>query len=206
MGINKVNVGKTILNSQSKSTNISKEQLQLLRKQGLSLKEIADSLHISTSTVTKYINVYKMPLLKTDLNKIDKNLLAKINSLIEQGLSVNKIAKQLKTSYGKVRVILEHFNLKTQQAHKYTKRKQQVSSIDNTIDNNYLNFVNFTKLANDPVISKTHKTFLESITKNDLEELVNNGHSIDDIACMFSTSQPYITKLFHKYGIKSHRL
>ena len=96
MGINKVNVGKTILNSQSKSTNISKEQLQLLRKQGLSLKEIADSLHISTTTVTRYIKVHKMPLLKTDLNKIDKNLLAKINSLIEQGLSVNKIAKQLK--------------------------------------------------------------------------------------------------------------
>ena len=206
MGINKVNVGKTILNSQSKSTNISKEQLQLLRKQGLSLKEIADSLHISTSTVTKYINVYKMPLLKTDLNKIDKNLLAKINSLIEQGLSVNKIAKQLKTSYGKVRVILEHFNLKTQPAQDYTKRKQQLSNIHNTIDENYLNFVNFTKLTNDPVMSKTHNTFLESITKNDLEELVNNGHSIDDIACMFSTSKPYIAKLFHKYGIKSHRL
>lgn len=206
MGINKVNVGKTILNSQSKSTNISKEQLQLLRKQGLSLKEIADSLHISTNTVTRYIKAYKIPLLKTDLNKIDKNLLAKINSLIEQGLSINKIAKQLKTSYGKVRVILEHFNLKTQQAHKYTKRKQQVSSINNTIDNNYLNFVNFTKLTNDPLMSNTHNTFLESITKNDLEELVNNGHSIDDIAYMFATSRPYIAKLFNKYGIKSHRL
>ena len=42
--------------------------------------------------------------------------------------------------------------------------------------------------------------------KNDLEELVNNGHSIDDIAYMFATSQPYIAKLFNKYGIKSHRL
>ena len=81
--------------------------------------------------------------------------------------------------------------------------------MNNAIDNNdyhYLNSVNYKNLNKNPIFSKTHDTFLESISKSDLEELINNGHSIDDIAIMFSTSQSYIAKLFSKYRLKSHSL
>lgn len=150
--------------------------------------------------------MYKIPLLKTDFSKVDKEFLANINELITQGLSVRKIAEQLKLSYGRVRVLCEHFNLKTQPGQDYVHRRQRIANMRNAIDNNCLNFVNDNDLIKHPIISKTHHTFLKSITKSDLEELINNGHSIDDIAIMFSTSQSYIAKLFSKYRLKSHSL
>lgn len=209
MAINKLNVTQSILNSQAKSKNIPQKTLQLMRNQGLTLQEIADTLHVSTSNVSKHVKMYKIPLLKTDFSKVDKEFLANINELIAQGLSVRKIAEQLKLSYGRVRVLCEHFNLKTQPGENYVNRKQLIADMNNAIDNNdyhYLNSVNYKNLNKNPIFSKTHDTFLESISKSDLEELINNGHSIDDIAIMFSTSQSYIAKLFSKYRLKSHSL
>lgn len=209
MDINKINISQSILNSKSKATNITKKKLQLMRNQGLTLQEIADSFNTSSTNISRHIKMYKIPSLKTDFSKVDKKMLANINELISQGLSVNQIAKQLKLSYSKVRVLFEHFNLKTQPGENYVNRKQLIADMNNAIDNNdyhYLNSVNYKNLNKNPIFSKTHDTFLENISKSDLEELINNGHSIDDIAIMFSTSQSYIAKLFSKYGLKSHRL
>lgn len=179
MAIDKINIKQTIVNSKLPQRNVSKENLQLLRSQGLTLQEIADSFQISRSTVVKYVNIYGL----ANYDKVDKTLLKKAYELVSQGLSMQKISEILNISYGRVRVLFKHMNIKD-------------------IDDNYIDLVKSDDtLVKHPLISKTHKAFLESINKKDIEDLIKNGHTISYIADMFSITPTDVRDLFTKFGI-----
>ena len=183
MAIGKIRTTQALVNSKLPQRNISKENLQLLRSQGLTLQEIADSLQVSRSSVAKYINIYGLTSLKTDYSKVDKTLFDKAYELIAQGLSKQKISEVLNISYNRVRVLFRHLNLKD-------------------IDDSYIDSVKSdVTLVRHPLISRTHKAFLESITKKDLDELVKNGHTINYIAEMLSVDASDVKDLFTKFGI-----
>ena len=184
MAIGKINTTQALASSTLPQRNISKENLQLLRSQGLTLKEIADSLQVSRSTVAKYISIYGLASLRTDYSKVDQTLFDKVYELLSQGFSKQKISEILNISYGRVRVLFRHLKLKD-------------------IDDGYIDSVKSdVDLVKHPLVSKAHGAFLKSITKKDLDELVKNGHTINYIAEMLSVDSSDVKDLFTKFGIR----
>lgn len=100
------------------STNrITKKVLTQMREQGMSFKEIADHFGVSPTTIKDYRDKFgiKKMWLQKPINFENYDFYY-LRTLIDEGNSLSQIAEFYKETITRIRKVLHHFGLKTQEA------------------------------------------------------------------------------------------
>lgn len=90
---------------------LTKEILEPLVSSGKKMSEITEILGVSSDTVKKYLKqsgLYKPARVPNTLDKIER---ARLQELVDKGLSLHQIASELGVKVGKVRIYLDKYNI-----------------------------------------------------------------------------------------------
>ena len=154
---------------------------------------------------TKNINFTATP--KIDYNKYDFYYL---RTLVEEGNSLSQIAEYYHTTTSRIRSVLNHFNLKTQEA-----TLLDAINIDELKELHNSGFsqksiAEHFGLEQAGSLSKLYKKIglrnnIQNITAEELQKLVDEGYDTEQLAKMFNVSSVSISIKLRALGIKTSR-
>ena len=202
-------------NFAGKRINLDMKMLKRLVHKGMSYKEIAQEMGVSYATVYARCNEIGLVAKKKPQLNYDRFDKTQVQTLIEEGNSLNQIGKVLGISTRTVRSVLDHFGFKTQQSSllasideaklvemiKMGKSQQEIAKAFMIEDAGTL-----TPLIRKYGGVKITQSKADRITEFELKTLIESGESIAKIAKRYQVAPQFIKNKIDEFGLQTKRM
>ena len=205
---------------EGKTSHITTENLKRLIESGKTVKEIKAELGIATDTYYKLLRErgisYRM--LKEPQNPAGVSK-AQIETLLKNGITVPKICEMFKITANAYYKLVERFGIKhpkkalaeraaaitEQQPQKCISERLSVNKICETLEITSSIYYDLLKKFNIQTVKKASRQQSSSITKEQIQTLIDAGKSHKEILEELQISQDIYNTLTSKFGIVSER-
>ena len=199
---------------------ISKEDILKLLAEKKTRSEISKILGISEGTYTKLLNKFNIETTqKAAIKRSKKISKEEIVSRLDAGVPIMKICEELNISWSTFKKLITEYGIQTKQMksqkHNITiTREQLVSLLEQGLSRTEIcerlgiNLKTYNSKLNEFGIKSKlaiDKERVASITKEQLENLMQSGKTVNEICTELNISGATYSRLLHKFNIKGRR-
>lgn len=197
--------------------NITKEQILELLKENKSVKSICEELNIPERTYTRLLYKFNIITKKRE-TKIKLNAITRktLQNLVDRGLSINEICKELdinKHNFYKllkrlnINYIYTHHNgkiaIKKEILNEMAQSGKSIKEISTELDINATTYNEKAKIAKIKTKFRNSIDRISQITKEELQEALDNGMSISDICKKYKITKTMFKTLRERYDLST---